>query len=190
MKLNARLILLSFVIVLLISVSSMSIYYYLAGSLISKQQKQSVLNATNDFVFTFQNVLQKPVEDFNSLFNNFENIKSIDLTNTGIDFMFTLVGDSLINFKEFASKKNSFVNVQSKSFKEFFSNNPNVVLQFKQFENGKTIYFGNLISSVLLDSLASNIHSEVALIINGSPLDVSNSIKNQKYCYKNLKRKC
>ena len=181
MKLNVRLILISFVIVLVVSVSSTFIYYSLAGSLISKQQSQAILNSTNDFVFTFQNVIQKTEEDFNRIKPKLNNIKSINLDGTSVDFIFTLVGDSLINFNEYTSKNNGFINIQSKLFKKFFKNNPNIVLQYKQLNDGRNVFYGNLISGVLLDSIAQSIHADVALVVNDLPSEVSNEKVNKKY---------
>ncbi len=181
MKLNARLILISFVIVLVISVSSMFIYYSLAGSLISKQQSKAVLNAASDFVFSFENIIQKPEEDFTYFINNLNDINKINLDETAIDFMFALVGDSLINFNQYASKKNVFINIQSNSFHEFFRNNPNAILKYKQLSDGRNIFYGRLITQAVLDSLAQNIHAEVALVINDTPIDISNAARNQIY---------
>jgi hypothetical protein len=109
MKLNVRLILISFVIVLVVSISSTFIYYSLAESLITKQQNQSILNSTNDFVFTFQNIIQQPEDDFNLIISKLDNIRSINLSGTSIDFIFTLVGDSVINTNEYTSKEKSYL---------------------------------------------------------------------------------
>ena len=181
MKLNARLILISFAIVLIISVSSMFVYYSLAGSLISKQQNKAVLNATSDFVFSFESTLQKPEEDFTRFAGLLNDIKKINLDSTSIDFIFTLIGDSLINFNQYSVKKNVFINAQSNSFKDFFKNNPNTILKYKQLDDGKNIFYGKLITSSVLDSLSQNMHAEVALVINDSPIDISNSEQNQVY---------
>ncbi len=181
MKLNARLILISFTIVLVISVSSMFVYYSLAGSLISKQQNKAVLNATSDFVFSFESMLQKPEEDFTKFEDRLNNIKKINLDSTSVDFIFTLIGDSLINFNHYSSKKNVFINIQSNSFKDFFKNNPNTVLKYKQLYDGSNVFYGKLITSSVLDSLSQSIHAQVALVINDSPIDISNSRENQNY---------
>jgi signal transduction histidine kinase/CheY-like chemotaxis protein/HAMP domain-containing protein len=162
-------------------VSSTFIYYGLAGTLISKQQNQVILNATNDFVFTFEKILQKPEEDFTNIISKTKNFKNLNLDSTSIDFIFTLVGDTLINFNEYSAKRNSFINIQSKSFKQFFKYNPNVILQYRKLDNSQNVFYGRLITSVLLDSIARDIHTDIALVINDSPVDISNSAVNQKY---------
>ena len=179
MKLNVRLILISFVVVVVISVTSMFIFYSIAGSLISKQQNQTILNAANDFVFVFQKAVQTTQEDFIKLSGKLDDIDEINLDSTSLDFVFTLVGDSLINYDEYSSKNNGIINTQSKSFHQFFRNNPNIILQYEKLKNGKNVFYGMLITSTLLDTMASSVHCEVALIINDSPVEISNSLKTQ-----------
>jgi signal transduction histidine kinase/DNA-binding response OmpR family regulator len=179
MKLNVRLILISFVVVVVISVASMLIFYSIAGSLISKQQNQTILNAANDFAFVFQNTIQTSEEDFIKISDELDNIKKISLDSTNLDFVFTLVGDSTINYNEFSSKNNGIINTQSKSFRQFFKNNPNVILQYKKIKDEKNVFYGILITPTLLDSLARNIHCEVALLVNDAPFEISNSLKTQ-----------
>ena len=181
MKLNVRLIVMSFVIVLVVSVSSTFIYYSLVGKLISQQQDQSLLNATNDFIFSFQTAVQKPQGDFENLHVKPGEINKINLDETSIDFVFTLIGDSLINFEDYSAKNNRLLNIQSPYFKQFFTNNPNVVLQYKQFDDGINVFYGNILNSSFLDTLSNKIRANIALVVNGMPMEVSNSETNQRY---------
>jgi signal transduction histidine kinase/CheY-like chemotaxis protein len=181
MKLNYRFILITFLIVLIISISSTFVFYSLAGNLISKQQSKTILNATTDFAFAFQSELQKTEEDFQIIKPQINNFKSIKLDSLSIDFCFTLVNDSLINAQELKTKSKSYLNIRSSSFHQFFSNNPNVILRYSQVSNGKTVYYGSLISSSFLSRLSQKIRSEVALVINDSPVEVSNPEKNQAH---------
>lgn len=179
MKLKYRLILITFLIVLLISVTSTFIFYSLAGRLLIQQQSKNILNSTNDFVFVLQNELNKAEEDFKLIAPLINNFNQIQLDSTAIDFCFTLVNDSLINTREFKLKTKSFLNIRSSSFRQFFSDNPNVILRYFQFLDGKTVYYGNQISSNFLDRISAKIRSEAALVINDSPVETSNTEKNQ-----------
>ena len=181
MKLNYRLILITFLIVLIISISSLFIFYSLAGQMMTQQQTKTILNAANDFTFEFQKEMQKCDEDFNLLIPRISNFKSINLDSTAIDFCFSLVNDSLINVKEFKTKTKSYLNIRSSSFKQFFSDNPSVVLRYSQLPSGKTIFYGILISNIYLSRVAQKIHAEVALVINGSPVEISNQDRNQDH---------
>jgi signal transduction histidine kinase/CheY-like chemotaxis protein/HAMP domain-containing protein len=179
MKLNVRFILISFVIVICISVASTFIFYSLAGKVLTQQQTKSILNSTNDLAVTLGNELQKTDDEFRLLLPKINHFTSINLDSTSIDFLFTLINDNLINNQEFKVRTKSYLSIRSTSFKQFFSDNPNVILRFSQLPNGKTIYYGRLISAEVLTKIAEKIRSEVALVINDSPVEVSNQEKNQ-----------
>ena len=89
MKLNVRFILIAFLVVLIVSISSMFIFYSLAGSLIKQQQSKVILNATNDFVFALQNQLLIIDEDLRNISPRLNNFDKIVLDSTSLDFVFT-----------------------------------------------------------------------------------------------------
>jgi signal transduction histidine kinase/DNA-binding response OmpR family regulator len=181
MKLHVRLILITLVIILIASVTTTVIYYNLTGKLLSKNYSQAILNSTNDFVFQFQNTVLTVDDEFAKLTPTLYDFAKIDLNSTSIDFIFTLVSDSLINPDEYKSKPSSFLNVNSASFKQFFVVNPNIVLRYNKLNNSKIYYYGFLISPSILDKWAAKIRSDIALFINNSPVEYSNSAKNQFY---------
>ena len=179
MKLNVKFILITFLIVVVISASSTVIFYSLAGKALFQQQSKSILNSTSDLVVALQNEVLKTDSDFSGLIPKLNNFYSLNLDSTSIDFMFTLVNDSLINASEFKTNSKSYVNSRSYSFHKFFINNPNVILRYSQLANGKTVYYGNLISPKMLDRISDKIRSEVALIVNDVPVDLSHSNQNE-----------
>ncbi|MCX7875270.1 MAG: ATP-binding protein [Melioribacteraceae bacterium] len=180
MKLNTKFVLATFLIVLIISISSMLIFYVLAGKVIKQQQEKAILNATTNFAFNIQLELQNIDEEFNSLISKSNKISNQTLNNTSIDFLFTLDNDSIINKNEFFIKTNSFLTIRSNSFSKFFLNNPQMILRYQQFPNGKTYYFGKVIDSKFLNSISEKINAEIALISNDSPVEISNPSENQK----------
>ncbi|MBI5730624.1 MAG: response regulator [Ignavibacteriales bacterium] len=181
MKLNYRFILITFIIILIMSIASTFVFYSLAGRVLLQQQSKSILNSTNDFSFVFQNEYINMEEEFRSISPQVGIFNKINLDSTSIDFCFTLVNDSLINAREFKVKSESYLNIRSSSFRQFFSDNPNVVLRYAQIPNGKTVYYGNQISSKYLNRISQKIRAEVALVINNSPVELSNPEINQKH---------
>ncbi|MEW6195804.1 MAG: response regulator [Bacteroidota bacterium] len=181
MKLNVRLILITSIIILVISVVSTYIYYSLAGGLFSRYQYQSVLNSTNDFIFALQESIEKADEDFQKLAPHLSAFNSINIDSTSIDFIFTVVNDTLINPSEIKVKSDKSVNTRSRNFQQFFADNPSAILEYSQMSDGRTIYYGYLASQKLLDDISQKIRAEVALVINDSPVEISNTDKNQKY---------
>lgn len=188
MKLNARLILFSFVIVVVTSSASAIIYYSLTDSLFSRYQSQSILNSTNDFIFVFETALQQTEYDAKKIFssvakgmNSQKKFNKINLDSTSIDFMFTLENDSLINMNHFNRNKNSNINISSKSFRQFFIDNPNVILNYSSLNNGDIVYYGRVLDSNFLNKIAEKIRADVALIIDNEMVEISNPNKNHKY---------
>lgn len=181
MKLNTRLILFSFVIVAVTSAASAIIYYSLTDSLFSRYQSQSILNSTNDFIFVFETSLQQIEYDVRKISPAVKNINKINLDSTNIDFLFTLVNDSLINMNRFKQNKNSNLNINSRSFRQFFIDNPNVILSYSRFSDDEIIYYGKVLDSTFLNRIAEKIRADVALIINNELTEISNPNRNHKY---------
>ncbi|MFA7418095.1 MAG: ATP-binding protein [Melioribacteraceae bacterium] len=179
MKLNVRFLITTFVIVLIVSISSTFVFYALANRVLMQQQSKSLINATTNFAFTFQAELQKTDEDFSALIPGLNNFNSVNLDSTNIDFLFTLVNDSLINTKELKVKNSSYINTRTSSFTKFFIDNQTLVLRYSQLPNGKTFYYGRMITSEFLNKIGEKINAEIALVVNDSPVEVSNPDQNQ-----------
>ncbi|KAF0152885.1 MAG: GAF sensor hybrid histidine kinase [Ignavibacteria bacterium] len=179
MKLNVRFLLTTFVIVLIISISSTFIFYSLANRLLMNQQSKTLINATTNLAFSLQTELQNTDEEFRRLVPKISNFSSIELDSFEIDFLFTLVNDSLINTKEFKVKSNSYLNLRSSSFKKFFTDNQASFLRYAQLKDGKTYYYGRVISTDFLNKLRVKINAEIALVVNESPIEVSMYDGNQ-----------
>ncbi len=181
MKLNVRLLIFAFIIVLFVSVASSVIFYSLTSKLLTDQQSQDILNSTNDFVFAFQNSMEKIDEDFRRIYSPSHKIADLKLDSTDIDFIFTLVNDSLINKNEFKIKESSYINIRAATISKFFADNPNAILKFQQNKNGQVVYYGKVINANYLNELSQKIRAEVALVINESPAELSHDNKTQKY---------
>jgi signal transduction histidine kinase/CheY-like chemotaxis protein/HAMP domain-containing protein len=182
MTLNYRLVLITLVILLVTSVASTFVYYSLSETLLTKYQSKAVLNSTNDFVFEFEQLLEEPTDDFVKIQPLItRDFKSINIDSTHIDFIFTLVNDSLINMSEFKIKQTSYLNFNSQSFKQLFRDNPNIILFYNQLANNRIVYYGRLLTPSLLDNIAKNIHADIAYTINNVPIEVSDSKINQIY---------
>lgn len=181
MKLSVKFIIITFFIVLTISVTSTVIFYSLAANVISNQQSKSLLNSANDFIFSLQNEIQLFEEDFQSILPQTKNYRTINLDSTAIDFILTVESDSLIRKDEFVINKKAFINFRANTIQKFFNDNPNILLRYERVNNDKIIFSGILISSDLLDRISVKIRAEVAFILNGTLYEISNNEKNQKF---------
>ena len=179
MKLNVKFVLITFFTVLLITIISTLVFYSLANRIFMQQQSKTIINATTAFAFNFQNELQKIDEDFRSLAPSMNNFSSVNLDSTRIDYLFTLVNDTLINSKEFKIKSGSYLNIRTSSFQKFFSENPTLVLRYSQQKDGRTYYYGSTVSSEVLSRISEKINSDIALVVNEAPVEISNLNKRQ-----------
>ena len=67
MKINVRLLLITFIIVVLVSVTSTLTYYSLTNKILHTQQGNTLVNSANDFIFTFQSSLEQTEHEFQTL---------------------------------------------------------------------------------------------------------------------------
>lgn len=181
MKINVRILLITFSVVVLISVTSTLIYYSLTNTIIQKQNASVVLNSTNDFVFFLENSLDKTDESFQLLIKDPGELKNIDLENSAIDFLFTLNEDNFINKLNFYSKGKYLLNFHGKTIESFLDSNPNVVIKFRVFDLGETVFYGKVIDQKFLDEAAKKIRCEVSLIVNNLPYLISNTSQNSTF---------
>ena len=180
MKINARLLLLTFTIVVLISVSSAIAYFSLTNKLITNQNNQSVLNSTNDFIFSFQELNEAIVLDFRQLLNDYSILEEAELDRYNLDFVFTLKNETDIDFSNFKATdklniKNSFLSVS-----QFLKDNPNVILKYKTI-NDEVYYFGKVITTDLLNTISEKIRAEIILVIDDVPSEFSTEDVQQTF---------
>ncbi|MFA7290382.1 MAG: response regulator [Melioribacteraceae bacterium] len=181
MKLNVRLLLITSVVVILLSGITASIYYSFSSTILRDAQSRDILNAANDFVFSFQEKVESLDTDFIKLIQSENAIERFNLDTTGIDFIFTIKNDSLINRRIFKKGTDLEISNNSNGLQKFFSDNPNIVLKYYRMNDTITFYYGFQISEELLDKVAAKAELNAALIIEESPLIISNSDANQGY---------
>ncbi|HET54110.1 MAG TPA: hypothetical protein ENN33_02715, partial [Ignavibacteria bacterium] len=130
MKINARLLLLTFTIVVLVTVSSSIVYYSLTNKLIAAQQNQNILNSTNDFIFNFQLAVEEIEDNYKQIIQSNKKLSLVNLQNEYIDFVFTLINDSQINFDNYAASSNLNIRSRHLSLIQFMQDNPNIIFKY------------------------------------------------------------
>ncbi len=194
MKINVKLLLITFTIVFVVTVSSSLIFFSLTNKIITSQQDQSILNSTSDFVFNFQVLNESLEESYKKIRLSNKSLNNIDLENSSVDFLFTLKDDKYIDFTNFHSK--NLLNIRSKnlSLAQFLKDNPNIVLKY-DVQNDNTYYYGKVITEKILNEIAEKIRANVALLVDQVPAGISNVKDNQVYypaileAFKNLRFK-
>jgi len=181
MKINARILLISLSTVVLITVTTSAIYYSFTYSILRSKQESTMLNSASRFILNLEVALEQTEEDLNKISADLVSRNSIKIENTSIDFMFFLEGDSLINPHRFYKKKSVYLTQKLGSIQSYVRRNENIFLKFKELSNGEIVYYGRLITSDFLNQMSKNTNADVALILNGTPIETSNAGKNDIY---------
>jgi len=181
MKINVRLLLITFVVIVIISLTSTIIHYSLTNSLLKSQHSKTLLYSVSDFAFSFQRSVEDLEEDIKRLINNSNDIYSINLDSTKIDFIFKLNDEKKIESQFFNFSSSLSPSLLITTIDEFNKAYPGTILRYINSEDYATIFYGRLIDENYLDEIAEKIRANVVLVINKLPFTFSNSIKNNQY---------
>jgi len=176
MKINVKLLLLTFTIITLVSVSSAFIYHTLTKKLLLSQQSKSLVNSANDFIFEFQEMESKLDEEF---YNNFTSWKSFNVNKTELDFAFTSAKNFLIDENDFKIKKEFKLYTEVNSILDLVSVNSNLLIREKKIGDQK-YYYGIKLTSDKVESLSEKIRADVAFVEDNVISTLSNKLVNQE----------
>lgn len=184
MRISLRILLINFVIVALILGSSVFAFYSVMYNVLISQQSRQLVSTTNNFVYVLRSIIIECEDEFLALSQN--EVETILQTNNlrtnNIDFI--VYYDNLSGrIIDQAINKNVYLPDRAITWEEFLYYNPYSLVQEIQNENGKSFYYGKIITSTLLNDLSKKINSEVAIVWEGMPADLSNPAQNQKFLY-------
>jgi signal transduction histidine kinase/CheY-like chemotaxis protein len=193
MKISYRILIINFAIVVLIIGSSAVAFYSIMYNALTSQRSQYLVRSANDFIYAYRGIMQDTEDDFLYYIKK-SPLASLSLNEKNIDFIFENANGSDLLLKRYAKE---YVYLHKKSFTvdEFLSNNPYAVIKKYVNENGRSYRYGRILSDEILDQISQKINAEVAIIVNETPVEISNQENNQNYifalseAYKNLKKK-
>ena len=157
MKINAKLFVLALTIITLVSVSSAFIYNKLAQQLIHDQQSKVIVNSANDFIFAFQQLIQK-VDDAYQYDG-----KTGSLNSRGLDFLFEIKIDSSIIKSSLQIKEDVHIYADVSKLDEFLEYNSNLIVRH-DYDGTRDVYYGIQINSEILKDFSEQIRADVALV--------------------------
>src|SRR5690554_3828 len=178
MKIRYRILLINFIIVVLIISASAVAFYSIMFTSLKAQRSKYLSRSVNDFIYSYRQVLQETDDEFFYYLKNSGGFPVKNLANT--DFIFSVNSNGKLN-KIYASD-NVYLN-SSQSIEDFLKNNPHSVVQKQVTEDGKTYYYGRVISEDILNSLSEKINAEIAVLIDDTPLVFSKESVNKNYIY-------
>ena len=124
MKINARLLLITFIIVLVLSVSYTLIYYSLATNILRSQQTKTLQLSKSSFIYSFAELQNEASLDFSRLIGNLADLSNSDLEDKNCDFIFEINSDGFISKDKliYSSRVNEFQKFYS--LDNFLQKNP------------------------------------------------------------------
>lgn len=178
MKISIRIILITFVIVVLVSVSSAFIYYSISTSIIVSQNIKTLLYNSNDFVFEYEQASAHFDEEFSSILSDIKTKDKIKLDTLDIDFFFKLNEDNKIDPNSFICKSNILFNYQPIELEKFLNQNPGTILQYKYTGKNETYFYGKIINEKFIDDISKRIKTDLAVYWGDKLLGFSNKERN------------
>lgn len=194
MKINLRLLLITFGIIVVISVTSTLIFFSVTNTILQSKLSNSFLKSSYDFVIAFQSVIEDINKEYDDLHISVSQFNKIDIDTTNLDFIFLVDNDFQIERNSMKFSSNSFLNFSAFQLSKFVENNPNLILFYSE-ENNKQLYYGKIIDESFLNLLSDKSRVEIMLMVNETPyeyshptltnqqlpslLDISRSLRNQ-----------
>jgi len=180
MKLSLRILIINFAIVVIILGSAAVAFYSIMYNVLTSQQSKHLQNSSNDFLYTYRELLQNSEDDFLRIENSGKSLySSIENLTDNLDFIFEIKAGGE-NVENRIGKKEIVFPVQPFNLKMFLGDNPFVALKVYHSPGGNDIYYGRYLSNELLNNISSKINADVALIWDNIPVEVSNSENNDK----------
>lgn len=180
MKINFRLLLITFGIIVVISVTSTLIFFSLTTTILESKISNTLIKSSYDFVFDFQKLMTKLENQMVSLGYESSLQPETDIDTTDLDFIFPLAKDLNIDRNLMKVSSHTYLNFSSFKLDTFVKNNPNIMLQYIQNEKG-IVFFGKVIDENFLTKFANESKLEIVLLVNGSPSEYSNMSATTKY---------
>jgi len=184
MRISLRILLINFIIVALILGSSAFAFYSVMYNVLISQQSRQLVNATNNFIYALRSKIIESEEEFLEFSpSEIETIlKTNNLKSNNIDFIL-LLNNSSSSIIKMAVNKNVYLPERAVTWQEFLNYNPYALVQEIKRDDEESFYFGRVITSELLNELSQKINSEIAIVWDGTPTDLSNPAQNQKFLY-------
>ncbi|MCJ7553587.1 MAG: response regulator [Ignavibacteriaceae bacterium] len=185
MKLSLRILLINFVIVLLILVSSAIAILTTMQKVLNTQRTQNIQTSAKNFLYVFSNEQQKSDYEFAEFVDG--NLGAFmyrgNLTNAANNFVIELRNDGSEKINRIIKSPEITLPRGEITLKKFLEYNPYALLKPYKNERGTQYYYGIVLSSKILDDIASRINADVAIIWGNAVADVSNKNANQNVLY-------
>jgi signal transduction histidine kinase/CheY-like chemotaxis protein len=185
MKISFRILLINFLIVVLIVGGATFAFYTIMYEVLTDYQVRDLKNSANNFMYAYRSLQAETEEELISLLrqNNENLFRNSKLQTNRIDFILQESKDRSGNISQFVIKEDIYRPDSKFSLEDFIRYNPNVLLLEFENRDGEKFYYGKSLDTETLNEISKSINSDIALIWEGLPVDVSNPTVNQNNLY-------
>ncbi len=181
MKLSLRILLINFTVVVIILGSATFAFYSIMYNVLASQQSKNLQNSLNEFLYTYRSLLQDSEDDFYKIKNDKKDIfSSAGPLTRNLDFVIETRPPKNKASRWIGKKEVVFPNGDF-SMEKFLADNPFVTLNKYKNNSGSTYYYGRLLSASLLNDISNKINADIALVWQGTPVEVSNADNNSRF---------
>jgi len=181
MKINARLLLVTFFVVLVISVSYTLIYYSLATKILRSQHIKALQLSKSSFIYSFTDLQNEASQDFSPFIDKLDKLENKDLENLKCDFVFEVLENGLISKNSFKTNSKVDISLGPKTITGFIDSNPGSIINSYQTANNKLIFYGRIITPEILQDIVKKNKADIVFLKDEKPLIVSNHNSNKLY---------
>ncbi|MCZ6701687.1 MAG: HAMP domain-containing protein, partial [Ignavibacteria bacterium] len=185
MKISIRIILINFVVVVLIMSSSVIAFYSVLYKTLSSHKSNSLISSANNFIYAYRGKILEAEDELLSIISNNNNdiFRYRHLRTNSLDFVLEVNADQPLNIVKYSISTDISLPKTLHNLKQFFKYNPYAIGAEYQTPDGRLFYYGTNLNEKILDKFSEKINSDVAIILDGTPTDVSNSSLNFQYLY-------
>jgi signal transduction histidine kinase/CheY-like chemotaxis protein len=185
MKISLRIILINFVVVVLVMGITAVAFYSIMYKTLTSQKSKSLVTSANNYTYTYQKKLLSIEDEFLSLTSeNLDNaFRYRSLRTQNLDFVLEARTDGKQRVIRNTFSQNVNIPKRPYTLEKFLEFNPYAIISEVKYNEDKTVYYGMIIDEELLNDLADKVNADVAVIWNGIPAYISNSVVNKNYIY-------
>jgi signal transduction histidine kinase/CheY-like chemotaxis protein len=152
---------------------------------LTSQKSKSLITSANNYVYVYRNKLLSSEDEFFTLTSDGydDAFRNRNLKTNNLDFLIEVDSKSAERIIKYAYTSDIVIPSKPFNLKQFFEYNPYLVVSEYNDSLGRRFYYGLALDAELLDEFADKIHSDIAVIWNGTPAYISNSSVNKNYIY-------
>ncbi len=186
MKLNFRIILINFAIVIIILSGAALAFYSIMFNIITAQQKRHLQNSANNLLLALDDAFTRQDNSFNAFLqvlnkNGKKNEKPV--LPHGLDFAAKVENDSTFDASQFFISENIYQDKPDFSVSGFIRNNPFVIIREYVTAGNEKYFYGVAVNKDYINNLSVRIGSELSVYLPDKQVEMSNENINQKYLY-------